>query len=172
MGTVSWLSPLVLVEITDCFYKTGPSSPCINCSLFSCILDFNSYLNLENLFLIVLANIYILCEIYIWNDSFFPLPLGGLLFLMIALMVVWDVPAWRGPFFLSIMRLTSFALSWDLWRDGGGGHTLPIYCILNELLLGQNLNKTKEAVKRCVHTVESDVYWAAERFCEESKIGR
>lgn len=50
----------------------------------------------------------------------FLLPLGGLLFLMILLMVVWDVPALWGPFFLSIMRLTSFALSWDLWRDGVG----------------------------------------------------
>lgn len=38
-------------------------------------------------------------------------PLGGLLLLMIALMVVEDVPAWGGPFFLSIMRHNSFAPS-------------------------------------------------------------
>lgn len=54
----------------------------------------------------------------------------------------------------------------------GGGSTLPMYCILNELLLGQNLNKTKETIKQCVHTVDFDVYGAAEGFSAESKIGR
>lgn len=123
MGTVSWLSPLVLVEITDCFYKTGPSSPCINCSLFSCILNFNSYLNLENLFLIVLANIYILCEIYIWNDSFSP-PLRWVVIFNDCFNGSLRCPCLERPF-LSVRNETYFICTVLRFMEGWGWEAHP-----------------------------------------------